>query len=216
MSKEIPVGAIVELTGSKEDWRVVAYWDNEMPKFCRQYMIMSCHTGVTKRVFKHQLFEKDTSTYRDINEFFRDQLSQEIKDDFLNSSMSEQELSLQDLLDTSPENPVRSPENPVTSPENPVRSTQNPVRSPENSVGSPENTVGSPENPIGSPVNPVRTPETPTGSPRSPLDSHASHQLPPKRFKVITDEDIETLASRTTERTTNSMTKWAIKLFKGA
>ena len=63
MSREIPVGALLELRGSNEDWRVVSYCDNEMPKFCRQYMIMNTTTGATKRVFKHGIYEKDTSTY---------------------------------------------------------------------------------------------------------------------------------------------------------
>ena len=70
MAQEIPVGAIVELRNSKEDWRVVSYWDNEVPKFCRQYMLQSLHTVQTKRAFKHRMFEKNTSSYKDIYDFF--------------------------------------------------------------------------------------------------------------------------------------------------
>ena len=102
MSREIPVGALVELRGSNEDWRVVSYWDNEMPKFCRQYMKMNTTTGATKTVFKHGIYEKDTSTYRDIHAFFREQGSQEIKEDSLISSMSdtleEHGFTLDDLI----------------------------------------------------------------------------------------------------------------------
>ena len=125
MSREIPVGALVELRGSNEDWRVVSYWDNEMPKFCRQYMIMNTNIGATKRVFKHDIYEKDTSTYQDIHAFFREQLSQEIKEEFLNSSMSdtheEHSFTLDDLIqphDTEMnERPaVRNPQSPAKSP----------------------------------------------------------------------------------------------------
>ena len=70
MAQEIPVGAIVELRNSKEDWRVVSYWDNEVPKFCRQYMIQSLHTVQTKRAFKHEIFEKIPTVTRTYMTFF--------------------------------------------------------------------------------------------------------------------------------------------------
>ena len=38
----------------------------------------------------------------------------------------------------------------------------------------------------------------------------------PKRFKTVTHSDIDTLASKTTEATANQLTRWAVKLLKGA
>ena len=35
------------------------------------------------------------------------------------------------------------------------------------------------------------------------------------RFKAVTQSDIETLASKVTEKTTKGQTKWAVKVFKG-
>lgn len=158
---EIPVGAIVELRNSNEDWRLVSYWDNEVPMFCRQYVIQSLQTGQTKRVFKHELFEKNTSTYQDLYDFFREQLSQEIQDDFNNSNLSD--------------------------PAQPHTDIQGMLQEEES-------------------VN-VSLPDSPHLS---------THEPPEKRFKSVTDEDVENLAAKTTEVTTNAMTKWAIKLFKGA
>ena len=60
----------------------MSYWDNEVPKFCRQYVIKSLATGSTRRAFKHELFEKATSSYEDLNIFFKEQMSQEIVNDF--------------------------------------------------------------------------------------------------------------------------------------
>ena len=144
MSREIPVGALVELRGSKDDWRLVSYWDNEVPAFCRQYMVQNTMTGLTKRVFKHEMFEKDTSTYKDINEFFNDQLSQEIQEDFLNESMTETDgdldfnVALADLLQ-----PQESPQlTTVTEnqPESPPPTTVNPSESPQLTTVNPPET----------------------------------------------------------------------------
>ena len=163
MAQEIPVGATVELRNSKEDWRVVSYWDNEVPKFCRQYMIQSLHTGQTKRAFKHEIFEKkNTSSYKDIYDFFREQMSQEIQEDFLDNSLSENnkpgpdepEFGLQDLL---------LQQDSATLPDSPQLT---------------------------------------------------SHEPPKQRFKTVTDDDVENLASKTTEATTNSMTKWVCKIIQ--
>ena len=60
MAKEIPIGANLVLRNSDEDWRLVTYWDNEVPQFCRQYVIQNLHSGATRRAFKHELFEKST------------------------------------------------------------------------------------------------------------------------------------------------------------
>ena len=35
------------------------------------------------------------------------------------------------------------------------------------------------------------------------------------RFKPVPKKDVETLASKTTEKTTNDQTKWAVKIFRG-
>ena len=136
MSREIPVGALVELRGSKDDWRLVSYWDNEVPAFCRQYMVQNTIvTGLTKRVFKHEMFEKDTSTYKDINEFFNDQLSQEIQEDFLNESMTETDgdldfyVALAELLQ--PQESPRLTTVTENQPESPPPTTVNPSESPQ-------------------------------------------------------------------------------------
>ena len=60
----------------------MSYWDNEVPRFCRQYVIKSLATGSTRRAFKPELFEKATSSYEDLNIFFKEQMSQEIVNDF--------------------------------------------------------------------------------------------------------------------------------------
>ena len=86
MAKEIPIGANLVLRKSDEDWRLVSYWDNEVPQFCRQYVIQNKHSGATRRAFKHELFEKGTSTYQELSDFFEEQVSQEMQDDFLNNS----------------------------------------------------------------------------------------------------------------------------------
>ena len=39
-------------------------------------------TGSTRRAFKHELFEKTTSSYEDLNIFFKEQMSQETVNDF--------------------------------------------------------------------------------------------------------------------------------------
>ena len=41
-------------------------------------------------------------------------------------------------------------------------------------------------------------------------------EQPVKRFKTVTHSDIDTLASKTTEASTNQQTEWAVKLLKGA
>ena len=65
--------------------------------------------------------------------------------------------------------------------------------------------------------NPPDSPKLTTeNTPESPQHNAEQEQPPKKRFKTVTDEDIECIASKTTEATTNQMTKWAIKLFKGA
>ena len=127
-------------------------------------MIQSLHTGQTKRALKHEISENNTSSYKDIYDFFREQMSQELQEDFLNNSLSENnkpdsdepEFGLQDLL---------LQQDSATLPDGPQRTSHEPLK---------------------------------------------------KRFKTVTDDDVENLASKTTEATTNSMTKWAVKLFKGA
>ena len=159
MAKEIPIGANLVLRNSDEDWRLVAYWDNEVPQFCRQYVIQNLHSGATRRAFKHELFEKSTSTYQELSDFFEEQVSQEMQDDFLNNSeMSdahETELDIKALL-------------------------------------SLEDTM-----------------------PKSTTMESTTAEPPRKRFKGVSNEDVENLASKTTEATTNRQTKWAIKLLKG-
>ena len=113
--------------------------------------------GGIKRAFKHEQFEKDTSTYKDTDEFFRDQLSQEIQDNFQNDSMSD-EFPLEDLL-------------------------QPDTVQAENSVS-----------------------ESPTDSPQL---SPKPEKQPIKRVNPVTNDDIESLASKPT---TNSMTKWGINV----
>ena len=69
---DIPVGAIVELRHHKDDWRVVSHYDAE-PRFVSQYNIESLETGQKKRVFLHEIFEKNTTTYEELQAFFRQQ-----------------------------------------------------------------------------------------------------------------------------------------------
>ena len=66
---EIPVGATVELRNNTDSWRVVSYYDDKMPRFVRQDSIMSLNTGM-KRVFKNEIFKKNTNTYEEITCFF--------------------------------------------------------------------------------------------------------------------------------------------------
>lgn len=77
MTSEIPVGATVELRNSHDSGRVVSYYDNERPKFCRQYCIMNLNTGETRRAFKNELFEKNTSNIHEVYKFFAEQMNEE-------------------------------------------------------------------------------------------------------------------------------------------
>ena len=70
---DIPVGAVVELRHSKDDWTVTPHYDDEMPRFVRQYCIQNQATGEKKRVFLHEIFEKNTTTYQELQAFFRQQ-----------------------------------------------------------------------------------------------------------------------------------------------
>ena len=70
---DIPVGAIVELRHDKDDWRVVSHYDDERPRFVRQYCIENQVTGQKKRVFLHEIFEKNSTTYDELQAFFRQQ-----------------------------------------------------------------------------------------------------------------------------------------------
>ena len=70
---DIPVGAVVELRHSKDDWTVTSHYDDEMPRFVRQYCIQNQATGEKKRVFLHEIFEKNTTTYQELQAFFRQQ-----------------------------------------------------------------------------------------------------------------------------------------------
>ena len=71
---DIPVGAIVELRHHKDDWRVVSHYDAEPPRFVRQYNIESLESGQKKRVFFfHAIFVKNTTTYEELQAFFRQQ-----------------------------------------------------------------------------------------------------------------------------------------------
>ena len=163
--QEIPIGAIVELRNSKEDWRLVSYWDNEVPRFCRQYVIKSLVTGSTRRAFKHELFEKATSSYEDLNFFFKEQMSQEIVNDFE-----------QDMSDPEPDEQISELERMLN----------------------------------------YTSAQPPTTELPAPDKTSATEPPAPKRFKTVTHSDIDTLASKTTEATTNHQTKWAVKLLKGA
>ena len=48
-----------------------------------------------------------------------------------------------------------------------------------------------------------------------PAPELAPQQSGSGRFKPVTRTDVETLASKTTEKTTKCQTKWAVKIFKG-
>ena len=147
----------------------MSYWDNEVPRFCRQYVIKSLATGSTRRAFKHELFEKATSSYEDLNFFFKEQMSQEIVNDFE-----------KDISDPEPDEQISELERMLN-----YTSAQPPT----NELPAPEKTSAQP-----------LTSEPPA----------------PKRFKTVTHSDIDTLASKTTEATTNHQTKWTVKLLKGA
>ena len=61
------------LRHSKDDWTVTSHYDDEMPRFVRQYCIQNQATGEKKRVFLHEIFEKNTTTYQELQAFFRQQ-----------------------------------------------------------------------------------------------------------------------------------------------
>jgi uncharacterized protein YozE (UPF0346 family) len=67
---EIKIGAIVELRGSPDDWRLInTMFDGHVHKF----VIQSMFTGEVKSVFKNEIFDKSSSTYKEINDFFNNQ-----------------------------------------------------------------------------------------------------------------------------------------------
>ncbi|XP_053392165.1 uncharacterized protein LOC128554873 [Mercenaria mercenaria] len=66
MADIIRIGAICKLRGSKEDWRVIDYrYDGSVYK----YVVQSLYSGITKCVFTFEIFEKYTSTYKELNDF---------------------------------------------------------------------------------------------------------------------------------------------------
>lgn len=164
MSASIPIGASVELRNNKDTWTVVSYYDNEMPKFCRQYNIMSLHTGECRRAFKHELFEKNNSTYFEVNRFMQEQMfglgDETLLDEMFDSTF--EELTGEDAHE----------------------------------------------------VN-LKTDSPRSATTATAMSPKLSNPAKSGRFKSVTDIDVDTLASKTTEPTTNSQTRWAVKLLKG-
>ena len=70
---DIPVGGIVEVPHDTDDWGVVSHYDDKLPKFVRQDCIENLVTAQKKRVFLHEIFEKNTTTYNELQAFFKQQ-----------------------------------------------------------------------------------------------------------------------------------------------
>lgn len=176
---DIPVGAIVELRHSKDDWRVVSHYDDELPRFVRQYNIVNERTGEKKRVFLHEIFEKNTTTYEELKQFFREQSKPK--------SPTPLEHETEHFM------PPNEPDS--------NEMDWDEVLTQEFDTSFNEGSINVTES--GS----DNVTETAT-------EENANVNIS-SRFKKVTNSDVEAISSKNTEKTTDSQTKWAVKLLEG-
>ena len=143
---EYKTGTICSVRGSTDDWQVIG---NRHDGLVMKYVMQSRNTGEIRCMFNFEVFEKNSATYKEINDFFKATTGIGLDEnlDFLDDDLNENETV---------------------------------------------NTV----------VSPL---VTDSASPVQPL----------KRFKSISDTDINRLKAQNTERTTDNSTKWAVGLLKG-
>lgn len=66
----LKTGAVCSLRGQKGDWRVTG---TVFDGLVNKYVVQSMFTGEIRRAFIYELFEKYTSTYDTVNDFFSSQ-----------------------------------------------------------------------------------------------------------------------------------------------
>ncbi|KAH3814132.1 hypothetical protein DPMN_142622 [Dreissena polymorpha] len=75
---EVRIGAVCSYRGSNDNWRVI---DTSHDGLVKKFLIRSVTSGEVKCVFSFEIFEKYTSTYKELDDFFRETTGFGLDDD---------------------------------------------------------------------------------------------------------------------------------------